>query len=189
MPVEVKGCFGGADIEELHWWEITSAQCTALVTSLFVRQMYSGKKRQLPDSEWIYQDGIMTLPQRGRAFVILGPYLHFTVSPWIPLSQGRCGKKNLFFFFNDLIPSLRLLIISASTCTVILLCRVLFRCLTLYLRYPACILYCFNEWWFCRMCMVCRGQTRYSEEEAMQRVCDTLYLHSSESRTFVMILS
>lgn len=39
------------------------------------------------------------------------------------------------------------------------------------------------------MCMVCRGQTRYSEEEAMQRVCDTLYLHSSESRTFVMILS
>lgn len=72
MPVEVKGCFGGADIEELHRWEITSAQCTALVTSLFVRQMYSGKKRQLPDSEWIYQDGIMTLPQRGRAFVILG---------------------------------------------------------------------------------------------------------------------
>lgn len=118
----------------MRYREPTSAQCPALVTGLDVRQMYLSGKPQLPD-----QDGILYLPQKGRNFydtwIFIYTLLFHLKFPFL----GGVAEYNFLFFFVNLTPSLRLLPILASALAIILLCRVLFRCLTPcldYLRHP-----------------------------------------------------
>lgn len=123
----------------MRYREPTSAQCSALVTGLDVRQMYLSGKPQLPDPRIALPGWHFISSTEGEEFSrYMDLYLHLAVSPQVPLSRGNCRGQFIFFIVN-LTPSLRLLPILASALAIILLCRVLFRCLTPcldYLRHP-----------------------------------------------------
>lgn len=146
------------------------------------------QENSAPNSEWIYQVDIMSLPQRGRAFIILGS-----------LSTLHCFSLNSCFsgevWQEEFIPFLQRSHLQSQTAhhfskymysDSTLECS---SCVLPFIWGTRHIHYIFlNEWWFFHMCMVCRG--KHSIQERKQcRVCHTLYLHSSESRTFARILS